>query len=53
MPVLLTTAAEIECWLEGLCADSLALALQRPMAEDVVELMPEEKEAIPSSPDGM
>jgi hypothetical protein len=43
MPVLLTTAADVECWPEGTRAE--ALALQKAMPDDVVELMPEEKEA--------
>jgi putative SOS response-associated peptidase YedK len=43
MPVLLTTAADVECWPEGTPAE--ALALQKAMPDDVVELMPEEKEA--------
>ena len=43
MPVLLATAADVECWPEGTRAE--ALALQKAMPDDVVELMPEEKEA--------
>ena len=43
MPVLLTTAADVECWPEGTRAETLAL--QKAMPDDVVELMPEEKEA--------
>jgi putative SOS response-associated peptidase YedK len=43
MPVLLAKSAEIECWLGGTRAE--ALALQKPMPNDVVELMPEEKAA--------
>jgi putative SOS response-associated peptidase YedK len=43
MPVLLATAADVECWSEGTRAE--ALALQKAMPDDVVELMPEEKEA--------
>jgi hypothetical protein len=40
---LLATAADVECWPEGTRAE--ALALQKAMPDDVVELMPEEKEA--------
>jgi len=44
MPVLLTTAADVECWLEGTRAE--ALALQKAMPDDLVELLPEEKQAV-------
>ena len=39
MPVLLATAADVECWPEGTRAE--ALALQKAMPDDVVELVPE------------
>jgi hypothetical protein len=43
MPVILTTPAEVEQWLKGTPAE--ALALQKPAANDVIELVSEEKEA--------
>ena len=43
MPVILTTPAEVEQWLRGTAAE--ALALQKPAANDVIELVSEEKEA--------
>ena len=43
MPVILTTPAEVEQWLRGTPAE--ALALQKPAANDVIELVSEDKEA--------
>jgi putative SOS response-associated peptidase YedK len=43
MPVILTTPAEVEQWLRGTAAE--ALALQKPAANDVIELVSEEKGA--------
>lgn len=41
MPVMLTTPAEIEQWLEGTPEE--ALQLQKPAAEDAIALLPAEK----------
>jgi putative SOS response-associated peptidase YedK len=38
MPVLLLTAADVEPWLTGSSDD--ALVLQKPAADDVLELVP-------------
>ena len=43
MPVILTTPAEVEQWLRGTAAE--ALALQKPAAKDVIELVSEKKGA--------
>jgi putative SOS response-associated peptidase YedK len=43
MPVILTTPAEVEQWLRGTPAE--ALALQKPAANDVIELVSGDKEA--------
>lgn len=43
MPVILTTAAEVEQWLTGSVAE--ALALQKPAADGVVKLLSDEKKA--------
>lgn len=43
MPVVLTTPAQIDQWLHAPMEE--ALTLQKPAAEDVLEVAPEEKEA--------
>jgi putative SOS response-associated peptidase YedK len=43
MPVILTTAAEVEQWLTGSVEE--ALTLQKPPGNDVVKLVPDAKEA--------
>lgn len=43
MPVILTTADEVEQWLKG--SPEEALALQKPAANDVVKVLPDEKKA--------
>jgi putative SOS response-associated peptidase YedK len=43
MPVILTTADEVEQWLMGSLHE--ALALQKPAANDVLKLLPEEMKA--------
>jgi putative SOS response-associated peptidase YedK len=43
MPVILTTAAEVAQWLTG--SPEEALSLQKPTANDVVKLLPDEKQA--------
>ena len=43
MPVILTTAAEVEQWLAGSVEE--ALALHRPAADDVIKVLADEKQA--------
>lgn len=43
MPVILTTAAEVEQWLAGSVEE--ALLRQKPVADDVVKLLADEKKA--------
>lgn len=41
MPVVLTTPADVDQWLHASIEE--ALALQKPAADDVLEIVPEEK----------